>query len=129
MNNDNKRFNHINDTQRMLDSMWDWSPYDRCFPRGSRIMDIDGMVELNRSFHFIETKAINVSIPAGQLLALRRLSQLPQSHVTVIYGDANQPEAMQQISNGRVGKIITCNNGQLTHYLMRWAAQTERYNK
>lgn len=48
---------------------------------------MDGWVEVNRNFLFIEhKKAIGSPIPKGQELALRRLAQMPRMTVLIIRG-------------------------------------------
>jgi len=53
--------------------LWDWAPYNDCFDRGIRISDIDGVVENNCHFLFIEGKPPGILLPKGQYLLHSRL--------------------------------------------------------
>lgn len=54
-----------------------WDDLVECFPSGIGPTDIDGMVELNSRFLFLEEKSAGVGIKNGQRLALKRLCTLP----------------------------------------------------
>lgn len=61
----------------------DWTWMEKVFPRGIMPTDIDGMVELNNHFLFIEQKRAGVGLDSGgQGMAMKRLSKLPG--VTVV---------------------------------------------
>ena len=73
-----------------LDLLPWWDDIVDCFdspnkPRHQRIRptDVDGMVEINGRFLFLEEKGAGVPIPAGQGLAYRRLANLGEGLVTV----------------------------------------------
>jgi hypothetical protein len=55
----------------------DWGDLIECFPRGIRPTDVDGMVEINGRFLFLEEKRAGVRLPEAQRLALLKLSQRP----------------------------------------------------
>ena len=50
--------------------------------------DIDGMVEKNGHFLFLEGKSWRASLTGGQEIALRALSRQPKTTVIVFYGEA-----------------------------------------
>ena len=54
-----------------------WDDLIGCFPRGIRPTDVDGMVEINGNFLFLEEKGAGVPLPPGQRSALRKLSRRP----------------------------------------------------
>lgn len=58
-----------------IEQLPDWDDLIPCFPRKIRPTDIDGMVEINNRFLFLEEKRAGVGPDDGQRLALRRLSQ------------------------------------------------------
>lgn len=55
----------------------DWGDLIDCFPRGIRPTDVDGMVEINGNFLFLEQKGPGVPLIEAQRRALRTLSELP----------------------------------------------------
>jgi hypothetical protein len=59
-----------------------WDDLYGCFPRGIRPTDVDGMVELNGRFLFLEEKGEDGALQGGQWLALRRLAKV--DGVTVV---------------------------------------------
>lgn len=60
-----------------------WDDVIECFPRGIRPTDIDGMVEINGHFLFMEEKRAGAAMHDGQRFALRSLSRLPGVTVLV----------------------------------------------
>lgn len=60
-----------------------WDDLIECFPRAIRPTDIDGMVEINGSFLFMEEKRAGAGMHDGQRFALRSLSRLPSVTVLV----------------------------------------------
>lgn len=65
---------------------WDWTPLNDSFDRGIKVTDIDGYVEVNNHFLFIEGKSHKTMLPTGQRFALRRESRRAKSTVIVITG-------------------------------------------
>lgn len=59
-----------------------WDDLYACFPRGIRPTDVDGMVEVNGQFLFLEEKGAGGSLQGGQGAALRGLAKL--DGVTVV---------------------------------------------
>lgn len=107
MRDDNK-WGYVRDADKLLDNIWDWREYANCFPRNIYPTDIDGMIEINNHFLFVETKLPHAPMPTGQRIALERLSQLPRVVVLIVYGKRNRPEQMQMIYNGKYGKLQPC---------------------
>ncbi len=65
---------------------WDWTPLNDSFDRGIQLTDIDGYVEVNNHFLFVEGKSHKKPLPTGQKYALRRESRRSKSTVIVITG-------------------------------------------
>lgn len=53
-----------------------WDDLISCFPRGIRPTDVDGLVEINRNFLFLEEKSAGAGLLEGQRRTLRNLSQV-----------------------------------------------------
>jgi hypothetical protein len=60
-----------------------WDDLIECFPRGIRPTDIDGMVEINGHFLFLEEKRQGAIPHDGQRMALKKLSRF--HGVTVVF--------------------------------------------
>lgn len=60
-----------------------WDDLIECFPRGIRPTDIDGMVEINDHFLFLEEKCAGKGPDEGQRRALQRLAS--RSGVMVVF--------------------------------------------
>lgn len=66
-----------------IEQLPDWGDLIDCFPRKIRPTDIDGMVEINGQFLFLEEKSAGKAPDAGQSQALYELSKLPP--VTTVF--------------------------------------------
>ncbi len=60
-----------------------WDDLIECFPRNIRPTDVDGMVEINDHFLFLEEKGACKSLDRGQRKALQKLASRPR--VTVVF--------------------------------------------
>lgn len=69
--------------------MWNWRPVADLFPGRAGVSDIDGVIERNGHFLFIECKHYNEGISTGQLTMLKSLAGLSSARVrvVVVYGD------------------------------------------
>lgn len=65
-----------------IDRLPCWDEFNELYPRAIRPTDIDGVVEINGSFLFLEEKGPGVPLQFGQMLMFRRLSERPG--VTVV---------------------------------------------
>jgi hypothetical protein len=77
-----------------------WDYMDGCFPRGIIPTDVDGMVEINGSFLFLEEKRANACPPPGQLAALKSLSRLDRVHVALLRPSAVSEMQLLVLRNG-----------------------------
>jgi hypothetical protein len=66
------------------ESLPDWDWVVKSFRGGVYPTDIDGMVEINGHFLFIEQKKAGAPLPAGQTMALRRLAEQPNTTVLLL---------------------------------------------
>lgn len=66
---------------------WDWTFLNDSFPRGIRMGDIDGCVEINCNFLEVEGKQAGIELPKGQAYMYYRKSALPNYNVVVIEGN------------------------------------------
>lgn len=78
---------------RLCDIRWDWDALgvSSVLPRACSPSDIDGVIELDGYFLFIENKPEVGDLPLGQEILYRRLAGLPNCSVIVLYGAKNDP--------------------------------------
>lgn len=81
-----------------MEGVWDWGILNGCFGK-SKIAptDIDGAVERNGKFLFLETKKPETEIPTGQDIFYRGLVSAGHS-VLYIWGEKNQPQKLRLIT-------------------------------
>ena len=67
-----------------------------CFPNKIAMSDIDGVVEINGNFLFMEWKGDGGKVSTGQHILLQRLTQLSDKVVAyVVYGDSQTMQVHQ----------------------------------
>lgn len=101
------------------------------FPRGIMPTDIDGMVEINSNFLFIEQKQPGVGLPdGGQGRAMKRLSQLPKVTVVLFRPAPGTPGGYQYlwIRSGRGSGWKSASISDFGEWL-RWWCETANKNK
>lgn len=82
----------INDPEAYCASLWDWACLDGCFGDTKiKPMDIDGCIERNGKYIFIESKLPGVEIPTGQWITLSGLVKRGNT-VVVVWGHPNTVE-------------------------------------
>jgi hypothetical protein len=90
------------------DQLPDWTPFNDCFPRGIRISDIDGIVEIGCRFLMLEWKGSKTAfLHEGQRKMLKRFGRPPDAVLCLrgtlddlqwLLFDGNAPEGWQDIS-------------------------------
>lgn len=105
------------------DTLPSWDYLIECFPRGIRPTDIDGMVEMNGSFLFLEQKGAGVPIQAGQLLAFKRLAELP--NVTVVIFRPLGLEDFDLLVLPKPGQWEPVTHDGFVSRLRRWATNAD----
>ena len=88
----------INNRQLYEDGIWDWGFLNECFQGTKiRITDIDGAVERNGKFLFIETKHPGANIPIGQEIFFNKQVKLGNS-VMYVWGNKNKPQRIRVVT-------------------------------
>lgn len=99
-------------------------------PRNIAISDIDGTVEINGHFLFLEWKSGECrDIPMGQeIWAKQKTLQSPRNTYIIIFGDCETMEMthIQTIKHGRVYGLTECNLEQFHLRLQGWVYKAER---
>lgn len=85
----------IKNLSAFVDALWDWGFLDECFAGTKiRVSDLDGMVERKGWVLIIEAKGMGKSVPPGQQIMFRALSQKGFTILT-LWGQPNKPQMMQ----------------------------------
>lgn len=113
----------IHDPAAYVAGVWDWSILRGCFGE-TRIepTDVDGFVERNGRFLYLEAKQSGVAIPFGQRLTLEALQKTGLFTVMVIWGRTNQPQRIQVFSPGGISHPMPCDLALFRKAVSAWFA-------
>lgn len=81
--------------------------------------DIDGMLERNGHFLFMEWKRPGVKIPQGQDIAYKKLAALPNMKVLYIWGSYDTWQITHLLDVGK-GEKLGATNETFRQYLRDW---------
>lgn len=111
-----------------IDQLPSWDYFDGCFPRSIIPTDIDGMVEINGNFLFLEEKRAGACPPQGQLTALRRLSKLDRVHVAMLRPGTVSEMQLLVLRDGCGSGWTDVTREEIRWFLAQWgdAADTGR---
>ena len=100
---------------------------DECFPGRIAMTDVDGLVEIDGRFLFIEWKRRG-DVPAGQRIMFERLTKHPEFTVLVILGDpaSMTVERYDVFRNGRRRGWRDCDMRGLKRHIRTWAERASR---
>ena len=86
----------IQSEARFVDALWDWGFLEGAFANPHiRLSDVDGTVEVNGRFLYIEAKGPRTRMPVGQDIYFRRRIDDGRSTVIYVWGQPGCPEAFQ----------------------------------
>jgi hypothetical protein len=105
----------------------DWDDLIECFPRKIRPTDIDGMVEINGHFLFLEEKGPGCTPDDGQRIALRRLSQYPDVTTVLFRPSIRQPGDLECLvyGQGEPRGFQPRSRDSFKNWLRGWAAHAD----
>ena len=105
----------------------DLTVLDECFPGRIAMTDVDGLVEIDGRFLFIEWKRRG-DVPAGQRIMFERLTKHPEFTVLVILGDpaSMTVERYDVFRNGRRRGWRDCDMRGLKRHIRAWAERDSR---
>lgn len=110
----------INSPEAFCASLWDWACLEGCFGGKIRPSDIDGCVERNGHFLFLETKLPEARVPMGQSILLERLAKNPMNTVIFIWGKSGDPKKMKLIWRDTVKVEENANIDKLRYWCRCW---------
>lgn len=101
------------------------------FPRGIIPTDVDGMVEINSWFLFIEQKRAGASLPEGQRKALQRLSTTSDRITVVIIREIVGEDDLMEVLRYRGGQTSGWKketHDELRTWMDAWAVHADGYS-
>jgi len=127
-----RKIGNIRDVDKFLDKLWPWDWVNDCFGGKIRPTDIDGTVERNGFFLYLEGKSIGQELPTGQEIYFKNLTY-KLGHGTValilwarIVGD---PIMFQMIYEGKVSPIKNCTKEAIRIFCRKWYAHAESHGR
>lgn len=118
----------IQDPYAFVRNLWDWACLDGCFgDTPIKPTDIDGVIERNGFFLFLETKEPGVPVKKGQRIFYTALAQKPGVSVFIVWGHPGKPEALQIFANNGISRPYTCDLDKLRLFVARWFLLAERH--
>ena len=105
----------------------DLTVLDECFPGRIAMTDVDGLVEINGQFLFIEWKRRG-DVPAGQRIMFERLTRYPEFTVLVVLGDPGTmaAERYDVFRRGQRRGWRDCSLPELKRHVRAWADRASR---
>lgn len=113
----------INNSEEYVKSLWDWRVLDGCFGGKIKPSDIDGMVERNGHFLYLETKKPGVELTMGQEIAAKNRVKDGVSTYVVIWGYPGSPERLKiyyPAQFTRSPEVVDCNLDDLREWCKVW---------
>ena len=100
----------------------DLTVLDECFPGRIAMTDVDGLVEINGQFLFIEWKRRG-DVPVGQRIMFERLTRHPAFTILVILGDPRTMavERYDVFQGGRRKGWRDCDLSELKRHVRAWS--------
>lgn len=111
----------IQDAEAYVRNLWDWKILNGCFG-STRIvpMDIDGAVERNGYFLFIETKEPGVPLKRGQEIFYTALAKKQGITVFLVWGAPAVPAQIQAFARNGASDLQDCDLDKLRRWVSRW---------
>ena len=105
----------------------DLTVLDECFPGRIGMTDVDGLVEINGQFLFIEWKRRG-DVPAGQRIMFERLTKHPEFTIVVILGDPSTMAVQRYdvFQGGQRQGWRVCDLPELKRRVRTWARRASR---
>lgn len=102
-----------------------WDDLIECFPRNIRPTDIDGLVEINGHFLFLEEKRAGASPDEGQRRALVELSKRERTTVVFMRPGVVADLDVLVLVGGKGTGWIPYSREEFRTWLVAWAARAD----
>ena len=118
----------IHNPEKFVSTLWDWKCLDGCFGNTRiRPTDVDGFVERNGHFLWIETKSAGVCIPVGQQRTFDALVKLSRFTVLIIWGEPQSPVELLLIRPKGHSHYPGASITKLRHIVRFWFAYADAH--
>ena len=112
---------NIRDRTRLAESLWDWEFLNECWGGRIRPTDIDGVVERNGYFLFLEGKPAGGEITKGQEILFKKLTEnFKSASVLILFGEPGFPQEFERIQNGHISPRKKCNRERIQMICKAW---------
>jgi hypothetical protein len=112
---------NIKDRKVFAERLWDWEFLNDCWEGRIRPTDIDGVVERNGYFLFLEGKPLRGKLGDGQKILFKMLTkEFKKSSVFILYGEPGYPKEYQQIIGGKILNKKSCNTKEIKRIFSTW---------
>jgi hypothetical protein len=119
----------IHNVEAFICGLWDWAILDGCWG-GSRIRptDIDGLVERNGRFLYLEAKAPGVPLKLGQEITFQSLARNPANTVVIFWGNAatGRIERIRVLYSGSQRDLARPSLAELRRVVRDWYVRADR---
>lgn len=111
---------NIRSAEAYTSSFWDWTSYNDLFaPTKIRISDIDGVVERNGHFLYIETKPPAEDVTTGQRIMHDAWTKKGDA-VLIVWGRQNTPERARLRWHDQVRDYDPCSESTVRKIIGNW---------
>lgn len=113
----------IHNPDKFIEGFWNWDILKGCFGDTKiKVMDIDGAIERNGKFLFIETKSLDASedIPMGQHIFFKMLVKNNGFIVIVVWGDKDNPVRAKTYTINSISEPFDCDIDKLKDMVSQW---------
>lgn len=123
---------NIRDIDKFIEKLWPWDWLNDCFAGKIQPTDIDGSVERNGFFLFLEGKSAGEHLPRGQEIYYKNLTKKlgHGSIVLILWADTpGEPSSYYWISDGIAGKVKQCDRNVIRSLCRKWFDHAESHGK
>lgn len=120
---------NIHNIESFRNGIWQWRPYNDCFfdhenrDLGIRISDIDGHVERNGHFLWVEATSKDI-VSIGQMRSIKHRVMRGDT-VVILFGQTNSPARMTIYRPHSEGRTISCNQQIVWKFFRGWMLWAE----
>ena len=111
----------IEDPEKFAAGHWDWAILNGCFGDSKiKPTDIDGAIERNGFFLFLEAKAPGAQLKMGQRIFYEQLTRVKHISAIVVWGQTNRPAQYQMHNWIGTSKILPCTPEKFRAIVAKW---------
>lgn len=120
-----KKLGNIRNLDNFMKSLWPWDIFNKCFGRGIRFSDIDGIVERKGQFLVVEGKSSGAPIPKGQLTMFKEMVATDRFTILILWGNPGEPEEYEVFGKINLPKS-KCNSKKIDEFIKGWYNWADR---